>query len=147
MTDEEYQQQIERIRGLMGKWRDPLGLLYWEIDNVYDRDGEDDEATGNLSTIAIADVEWDYLKARIHWYMKEVIRASDRDLEVTFVHECIHIIMEEAKPANWTLHNQKHYERVTESLARAFVWTWNTAQAACNGNEDTHSRTTVAPAE
>lgn len=125
MTDKEYREQKKRIKVLIDKWINPLGLNWWELTYGYVR-GTNDSAETNYAPFAgknrqftcIMEVSTDYYykTANIDFYL-ETIKGYE-DIERYFVHELMHIFL---KP----LQSKGKYdeeELVATHLANAFIW-------------------------
>lgn len=122
MNDKEYAAQKSRIEHLAEKWMQPLGLKWWHIKLVYNREADGDRDDGRCC-VAYTTVDWHYLLGTITFNMQAVAEQSDGDLENQFVHECCHILINEMRM--WGDHDKaiKHEERVATTLASAFIWT------------------------
>lgn len=119
MNDREYAAQKKRIQKLADKWLQPLGLLHWKVQIEFCREGIDDECGEGNAVAADCTTSWEYLETRIRWSMPVISRMDDRDLEMVFVHECMHTFLAEARePEGQALHE----ERVATMLAKAFLW-------------------------
>lgn len=139
MTDAEYAAQKKRIAALSKKWLKPLGLLWWNVEMVYCREGipqdNPERAAENWQPMARAKVLWPYLRLVIEWNMPEVAERNDDDLERIFVHECCHALVNEMR--EWHDHPAEsaidHEERVVTMLTNAFLWVqtmgWNDGKA------------------
>jgi hypothetical protein len=133
VTDAEYEAQRVRIRALIDRWVDALGLKWWHLDFAYTRDSGDFEVNGNPAPQAVAccAADWRYGTATVSWNMPAVARQDDDKLEMIFVHELMHIFLNEFRRLlpedgkldlvgrdDWLAHE----ERVASTLARAFLW-------------------------
>lgn len=118
MTDRNYTKHRNRIRTLREKWRYRLGLDFWTIHYEYDR-GEiaDSDGAGNYP-VAKCSADWRYLEATMVWSIPRVSTLNDAELEEVFIHECMHILVNEMREEEL-----KHEERVCSTLARAFLAT------------------------
>lgn len=121
MTDAEYETQMARIRALIAKWHEVLGLDAWEITHRYERDNYEVNGSPNHEAVASASVQWEYMHATISWNMPAVLGETDETLEHIYVHECCHVLVHEAR--EWDdddlRASLKHEERVAEAFARA----------------------------
>jgi hypothetical protein len=125
MTDADYEATRQRILGLAEKWLGPLGLKWWSIDTVYDREGTEcgPECAARVSC------RWEYAHGSILWNMPLVVQHSDEDLERIFVHECMHFFLHETRAGTrceceWDI---RHEERVATMLQKAFLWVYAAA--------------------
>jgi len=135
VTDKEYREQKRRLKKLADRWLKPLGLLWWKVQIVYDCDGLQQPEDKSRSLIGVTTVDWHYLLATITFDMREIARQSDDDLEMQFVHECCHILINEMRM--WAGEEMsrdkleevmKHEERTATMLAKAFIWTRQAGQ-------------------
>lgn len=127
MKDEDFNRQLDRIRPLADKWITPLGLKWWrKIDIHY----SDTPKENSPDCVADTHVLWEYMEATITFYLLKVETISDADLEYSFVHECMHILVQEMRWQDAAkADNIHHEERVCTSLARGFLWTRDAAKA------------------
>jgi hypothetical protein len=134
MTDAEYEAARQRILTLAEKWLGMLGLKWWAIDTVYDREGTD------LTDACVAQVScrWEYAHGSILWNMPLVAQQSDEDLERVFVHECMHFFLHETRAGTRCdcEFDIRHEERVATMLQKAFLWVY---QAAFEAGEQSGS--------
>lgn len=134
MNDREFNEQKKRIQALIDKWKDPLGLGWWQINFNYCREGEIERTHGDdpeARFTALMDVqsEWQYLHASVRVNMPKLAQVDDEDLEQSFVHELMHIYVSEMQvpawadaPAEIIQSLRDHEERVVTMLARAVCW-------------------------
>ena len=124
MNDKEYRQQKNRLIALRDKWYKRLGLGWWCVELEYCRDGLPDPPNNDseqFQTIFKTYAKWEYRKGLIKCNMPAIAELSNDDLEEMWVHECMHLIVNEMRESgdNWL----KHEESVCTALARAFIWT------------------------
>jgi len=62
--------------------------------------------------------DYNYLQATIIAYLPQVKELTDDDLEETYLHECMHILLSPMKHKSLA----KEEELVATQLARAFIW-------------------------
>lgn len=129
MTDAEYRVQRKRLMLLQDKWHSTLGLRWWNVTYSYSRDPLKSEAAEGRTCLAQTMVNWEYMKATITFDMQAVIDETDDDLEVCFVHECMHIFVNEMRmwaesemPSGKMDEAIKHEERVVTQLTNAVIW-------------------------
>jgi predicted SprT family Zn-dependent metalloprotease len=88
-----------------------------------DYEPPDNGRGGRDHTVAHCSSDWRYGHACITWNMSLVREQSDDKLEVVFVHELMHIFVNEMR---WTADNSDdsidHEERVVSTLTKAFPW-------------------------
>lgn len=126
MTDAEYEAQCQRLRDLADRWVKPLGLGWYHIDFCYARDNykpPEREGTARDDSVAYCHTDWRYGDAAITWNMLKLPELNDDDLERAFIHELMHIFLNEMR---WTADNSAdsldHEERVASTLTKAFLW-------------------------
>ncbi len=124
MNDAEFDAQRVRLQALSEKWIKPLGLGWYALDFVYARDNyKPPGTTAKEDSLAYCSTDWRYGHAAITWNMVEVIEQDENKLEVAFVHELMHVFLNEMR---WTANNDSdsldHEERVASTLTKAFLW-------------------------
>ena len=128
MNDAEYEQQQARLLALSDAWVRAIGLGWWKIVISYDRTGEDfaesvKKEGGLRSQIAARCFpDWKYGMATILWNMPALPDLDDDDLEQMFVHELMHIFLNETRSGNNSDDWLDHEERVATTLAKGFLW-------------------------
>lgn len=130
MNDREYRQQKRRIRRLIRRWENALGLRWWRISHVYYREGLQEASKEGASTLAQCTAQWEYRLATVRWSMPDVKEVADDELDEAFVHEMMHVFVSEMREGADHDIQGVHEEAVCTLLARAFVWTWNAGAAA-----------------
>jgi hypothetical protein len=120
MNDAEYAQHKARIETLIDHWHVPLGLRWWHLEYTYVRDDFEVDGKPAPDTIARCTANWRYGHACITWNMARVKEQSDEMLERAFVHELMHVFLNEARENgdDWL----DHEERVASTLTKAFLW-------------------------
>lgn len=131
MNDAEFEREKVRIQTLEARWIETLGLAAWKLNTVFVR--SDFEANGEPApdTMATALTHAEYMLATISWNMPVVIDHSDRELERVFLHEYMHVILNEIRPSRLgddinkalSVEDRWHEERVCTMLGNAFLWT------------------------
>ena len=120
MTDEEYQQQVERSKRYLYKWQWLVEDEWW-LKYIYSRGRdkqEDDENTGARVTTS-----WEYREAQIVIYTPLMAECLDDEVERIIVHEFAHIILAEMrlKGAKEDDPGGFHNEHVASTLAMSFL--------------------------
>lgn len=127
MTDAEFELQKNRIEPLLKKWCHVLGLGWWRIKAVYEREQDAAPATGTQyhtgkwGRAMSTNVDWRYASGVITAYLLQTALIDDDELERCIVHECCHIFLNETRTSDkedWL----DHEERVATILSRAFIW-------------------------
>lgn len=122
MTDKEYNEQRTRVRKLIKKWHQTLGLNWWRLKYEFKReksekDSDDDK---DWATTARCIASPNYLDATIIFYLPEIATMDDNELEETVLHEMMHVFL---SPMS-TKEKDDEEERVATTLARAFIYTY-----------------------
>lgn len=128
MTNQEYQHELRRVRKLKKKWIANLGLRRWSLAFHYYQERKSPSESMSYSPKNVNGV-WEcamdttcdpyYQDAAISIYLPVCKDLDDAQLELTFLHECMHILL------SWMHHPKtaKEEELVATTLAQAFVWT------------------------
>ena len=126
MTDEEYESQKARVKQLLDKWTQPLGLLWWNMKVNYIRESSPRDGTTFCPIMAI-ETDWRYLLATLFIYVPEIVGMDDEELEHCLLHEFAHIFVSELRDQTPEDH-RNHEERVVTWMARSWQWVWEAAQ-------------------
>lgn len=132
MNDTEYEALKGRIEKLRDYWEPRLGLRWWTITFGYVRDASefrvDDEPRPEAAGSCAAD--WRYLHAYIEFNMHKIFmqEMTDEELENVVVHELCHVLVNETRGPDLKAY-MGHEERVTTTLAKAFIWTRDMTRA------------------
>lgn len=90
---QQYQHAIAHIEKLAPVWQDRMGLSHVQIEHVFldafDGEGSNDD----YKTTAVTESRWQYMQAKVKWYLPSMIRHSDEALEGTLVHELCHVLL------------------------------------------------------
>lgn len=119
MNDREYAKQKKRIQALIERWVKPIGLGYWTINFEYSRERLGEAHVAEYDTLARTTSSWEYRHGLISFSMPNVMEIDDEELERAFVHELMHIFLNEMR--DWTTDNN-HEERVASELTSAMLW-------------------------
>lgn len=130
MNDAEYEATKARILTIFNRWQGPLGLRWWRVNLVWDREHDtahsDSDLGGNVVSMccAVTTVSWAYLEATITWFVPACAELDDERIEYIVLHEMAHILVNEMRWAdeNAGPHNMAHEERVCTGLGHAFQW-------------------------
>ena len=101
----------------MDWWQPRLSLGLWHIDHYFHA-GPDTMPPDSEDAMAVCFSEWRYLTAQVHWDLTATTTVDDETLERVFVHELMHIHLDEIS----TRKNTEHEERVATELALSFVF-------------------------
>ena len=135
MNDEVYEAQKARLMAIMERWKKPLGLGYWNIKVVYERDSGEyarkaDGGDATLESSMSCASDWRYAHATITANLNEVAKTDDAELEYQVIHEFMHIFLGEVRPARaeggmqaaLDEEHKGHEEHAATMLAKAFLW-------------------------
>lgn len=139
MTDAEYEAQKARVRALIERWVAPLGLGWWQITFEFERDSGQFKVDGvpSLKTVGCTGADWRYLSATIGWNVSRLPEFDDDKLEAVFVHELMHIflnefraLIEDGEKLGTNLRDDwlAHEEHTATVLSKAFIWVRDFAQ-------------------
>lgn len=125
MNDKEYEKQKKRVLKLSEKWRNPLGLGWWRITEVFSRERSTNETAyappstnGKYDSVFEVSTDYYYKTAVITAYLPVIQNVSDSDLERYYIHELMHIHLSAMKHPD----RAKEEELTATSLADAFLW-------------------------
>lgn len=129
MTDAEYKTQCRRIDKLAKKWIGPMGLAFWDIDVICQRE-EFPVHNDGTQALATSAARWQYLHGTITFSAPGNETRSDDQLENTFVHELCHVLVNEMRmwateemAADKNDEGMHHEERVVSQMTAAFLGT------------------------
>lgn len=128
MKKAEYKRQRNRVRALANKWTHHLGMDWWhKFEIVYYARRKDvpkeHRKEGLWKAVMWTSVRWEYSDAAIHVNVPEVARQGDNDLEYIFLHECMHLFVNQCRPVEGVdAYELKNEEFVCTRLAQAFLW-------------------------
>lgn len=115
--------QHKRLRKLGQRWVKPIGLGWWTIHSYYcDTRKGYTKATGQDATCSAAAcmTDWRYRTAELYFNCKLLARLSDAEAEKVFVHELMHVFLDELMHCQDD--REDHLERVATTLADAMIW-------------------------
>jgi hypothetical protein len=120
MNDEEFARQKARIEPLIARWVEPIGLGWWTLTFGYCRGEFEVDGESAPQALACCTANWRYLHAYIEFNMSRVQNVDDDELERGFVHELMHVFLNETREngKDWL----DHEERVATMLSKSFVW-------------------------
>lgn len=110
--------QVARIEALADKWLEPLGLKWWRKIWFNYSTNREEFGAGNDEAIMRVTTDWRYMEAVVDINLLYVAEEDDADLEHDFLHEMVHILLDEISNKE----QEDHVERVTTQVARAFQW-------------------------
>ena len=124
MTDQEFESLKDKLVALSDRWLGVLGLKYWRVTMLYSREqlpvNSEPVELGGVC-LANTSARWRYRDATITFNMPALMDKDDEDLETVFVHECMHIVLNETRQTceDWL----EHEVRVATDLTYAFLCT------------------------
>jgi hypothetical protein len=148
VNDEEFERQKARIQALADRWIRPVGLGWWSIDIDYERGPLEVNDKLEPKTIGATSVDWRYAHACITFNLSNVRDQSDADLERCFVHELMHVFLNEMRWARADdADHIDHEERVASTLTKAFLWLRDSLHLAARARACRRQRRGGAPAQ
>lgn len=116
---------IALIEALAPLWQERMGLSHWEIDHVFlDSYFGEDEAGDDFCVTAITECRWNYLEAKVKWFLPSAVRWDDARLESTLVHELCHVLLSAEQSCIVKTVDCEKQELTTEMVSRALVSAW-----------------------
>jgi len=133
MDDKAYRAQKARVEALIEKWVKPVGLGYWRLTFSWYREPlppYPGKQAPSAPDVVLMDVraDWRYNQAFIRVCLPEVAELDDDHLEWAFVHELMHVFLNEMRYYGDD-GRKEHEERVASHLASAFIWLRNHERA------------------
>lgn len=142
----EYLEAIVRDRSDI--WQDRLGLSHVEIEHVFLDTFEGAGDGSDFHTTACTETRWQYLQAKIKWYLPSLVRHDERTVEAVLVHELVHVLLaaeqtlidvrleghadaDQLGDVEYERLQAAYYERLeltTEMTSRAFLRAWTTEE-------------------
>lgn len=131
MNDADFEEQKARIQVLEKRWYEPLGLAAWRLNTVFVRSDFTCNGEPAPDMLAATKTDAEYMLATVSWNMPGVLDHGDRELERIFLHEMMHVMVNEMHPARQQTDINKaleaedrwHEEHVCTMLGNAFLWT------------------------
>ena len=68
------------------KWQRRMGLMHLDIEHVFIDSFYDDTTGEDFKVTAITESRWQYMQARIKWYLPSAVRHDNDVLEKVLVH-------------------------------------------------------------
>lgn len=121
--DDQYDAIRYLIRRCSPVWQTQMGLSHFDVQHVFVETFYGDEEAGDVKTTAVTVVKWQYLEAKIVWYLPSAIRHDESYLERTLVHELCHVLLAAEQADIPARHHEKlelSTEMVTKALWRAY---------------------------
>jgi hypothetical protein len=118
MTDKEYDKQKARVQKLINRWFETMGLGWFHVDMVWNRERDYKVHT----TAAKTTTSWQYRNAIIEWFLPSIADSDDDFLENIVIHEFVHILVAPLLMVDNEDDLPLQHEYVTECVARAIGW-------------------------
>ena len=142
------QRPTDRVASFISKkapvWQTRMGLDHWHIEHVFLDSYHGDDGEEDFKVTAITESRWQYMQARVKWYLPSAARHDNDELEKVLVHELSHVLLapEQALIDTKTHHdvsnvsllateadalwerNYEHLELATEMVTRAVMAGW-----------------------
>lgn len=117
MTDKEYRDLKKRIRKHFKWWSYTMGLQFCKLTNYYEREVDKDHPTWGAKTT----MWWEYREYDFYWFMPNLLRLDEEDLEDVVIHELCHAL---ASPSmiNDNDESTMLMEHTVSGLQKAFRW-------------------------
>lgn len=126
MTMKDYEETTERIKAIVQRWKQPLGLGWFRrFDVEYDNQYKE----GSRDSVAECYAKWEYEEVVVTFFLPACVGKTDEELEYTIVHEIMHGVINEMREAEYGSGDgdkkckRQHEERVCTELAQRFLWT------------------------
>lgn len=122
MTDAEFEKGKARLIALRDRWQSVIMPGGWTITHCFMGDSNDmidHKGKSVPKALALCAARWEYMEATIQWNMPRLADHDDESLERTFIHELMHVFLNETREEPFQL---RHEERVATELALAFYW-------------------------
>ena len=149
---EQYKRITDHIDAIKDVWQERLGLSHFEIEHVYLDSFLGDDGEEDFKVTACTETRWNYLMAKIKWYLPSATRHSLETIEKVLVHELCHVLLApeqvliDAKLAEATADQSmtdhefsalqdQYYERLemsTEMATKAIMAGWIAADIAAS---------------
>ena len=85
---ERYETLKAEILEKSDRWRTAMDLGWLAIDHTFVEGFSEEDA----QTICETNSHWEYREARIRWYMASASRLTEKELDLTVLHELVHTI-------------------------------------------------------
>lgn len=118
-------------------WQNRLGLDHVEIEHVFLDSFFGDDGEEDFKITAVCETRWNYLEAKIKWFLPSAVRHLPGTLEQVLVHELCHVLLSAEQGIVATMEAlatpeavaaagvaQEKIELCTEMVARAIWRAW-----------------------
>lgn len=128
MTDKQYRGLRRLIDKLCKKWLNTLGFRRWSVRTTIYRVPKEESP----DCVASCDAQWEYMNMWLKFYGPKCLELTEKEFEESFVHECIHGLVNEMRAwGDWedgkilkskSDEGMMHEERVVTQLTQAILW-------------------------
>lgn len=117
-----------------------MGLDHWEIEHVFLDTFFGDDGEEDFKITAVTETRWEYMQAKIKWFLPSAVRHDDFRLKKTLIHELNHVTLAPEQAIVSDLQEMealtgeeitaycdgfsKRIELSTEMMTRALVRAW-----------------------
>ncbi len=115
MTDKQYKAKTRLISRLLNQWIKRLGLIEWDVKVQFLRELHENDQ----EIRAECDCAWEYRQIGITFYVPSMEGYDEETITDVVVHELVHGIVNEMRPALPNEAVMKHEERVVTHVAKA----------------------------
>lgn len=144
------------VRDRAGLWQVRMGLGHWDVDHVFLESFFVEEGFEDVRVCAVTESRWEYLSARVRWFLPAVVRLGEVEVDKILVHELCHVMLSpeqvliDARLSGNAAHerltnqehalladrNYEHLELATEMTCRA-IWTaWEDWESIAGENTE-----------
>lgn len=124
MTVKQQYKRVEEFIASNGPmWQERMGLAHYEIEHVFLDSYFGDDGEQDFKITAVTESRWQYLQAKIKWYLPSAVRHDAFTLAGTLVHELCHVLLaseQDHVPDRFS----DHLELATEMASRAVMAGW-----------------------
>jgi len=145
----QYDPLIEFVNERASIWAHRMGLGYYKIEHTFiDAYYHEDDGGDDFKITATTEVRWNYMQAKVKWYLPSATRHSTAHIEEVLVHELCHVLLapeqqlidvklsergasDEMTDSDRDTLTDLYYERLemaTESVARSLLLAWGPAK-------------------
>lgn len=84
---------VKLVQKLAPVWQTRMGLDHWDIEHIFLDSYFGEEGHDDYKVTAITESRWQYLQAKIKWYLPSAVRHDDEVIEKVLVHELVHVLL------------------------------------------------------
>lgn len=121
-----YKELEKLVLELAPIWQERMGLSHFEIEQSFLDSFLGDDGEEDFKITACAETRWNYMQAKIKWYLPSAVRHSPERIEQTLVHELCHVLLN-SEQTHVPSKGGDGVELATEMACRAIYNGWGTA--------------------